>query len=126
MIQNCLLQGNADKVGNLDTVTEEALLAKQLVSQIVKGSDHISLTLTAKGIAALTRELSERLLAEKAAHADCETDEGLLTKQQVMETLSVSSTTLWLWEQKGYLIPVKIGRKVFYRSKDISNLRNGK
>ena len=126
MIQNCLLQGNADKVGNLDTVTEEALLAKQFVSQIVKCGDHISLTLTAKGIAALTRELSEHLLAEKAAHAANETDEGLLTKQQVMETLAVSSTTLWLWEQKGYLIPVKIGRKVFYRSKDISNLRNGK
>ena len=126
MIQNCLLQGNADKVGNLDTVTEEALLAKQFVSQIIKGGDHISLTLTAKGIAALTRELSERLLAEKSELSTKEVEETLLTKQQVMEILSVSSTTLWLWKQKGYLIPVKIGRKVFYRSKDISNLRNGK
>lgn len=126
MIQNCLLQGNADKVGNLDTVTEEALLAKQFVSQIIKGGDHISLTLTAKGIAALTRELSERLLAEKSELSTKEAEETLLTKQQVMDMLSVSSTTLWLWENKGYLMPVKIGRKVFYRSKDISNLRNGK
>lgn len=126
MIQNNLLQGEADKVGNLDTATEEALLAKQLVSQIMKGGDHISLTLTAKGMALLTREISDRLLAEKTSHADDESEEELLTKQQVMDMLSVSSTTLWLWEQKNYLIPVKIGRKVFYRSKDIGNLRNGK
>jgi hypothetical protein len=39
-----------------------------------------------------------------------------------METLGVSSTTLWQWDKSRYLVPVKIGRKVFYRKGDIDKL----
>lgn len=128
MIQNHSMQGFADKVGGLDAATEDALLASRLVSEIVKGDERLSLTLTAKGVAALVQELSERLLGEKMPQHDITSnaEEKLLTKQQVMELLGVSSTTLWLWERKGYLKPVKIGRKVFYSPKDIDNLRKGK
>lgn len=128
MIQNHSMQGLADKVGGLDAATEDALLAKRLVSEIVKGDERLSLTLTAKGVSALVQELSERLLAEKKPQQSGypKTGEDLLTKQQVMEMLGVSSTTLWLWEQKGYLVPVKIGRKVFYSSDDINELRTRK
>ena len=31
-------------------------------------------------------------------------------------------STLWRWEQRGYLTPVKIGVKVFYRRSDLDQL----
>ena len=45
--------------------------------------------------------------------------EALLTKKEVLEKFHVCHTTLWNWERNGYLIPVKIGRKVSYRQADI-------
>ncbi len=48
--------------------------------------------------------------------------EGLLTKKEVLEKFNVCHTTLWNWERKGYLIPVKIGRKVSYRQADIERI----
>lgn len=42
-----------------------------------------------------------------------------------MKMLSVSSTTLWLWNNNKYLPQINIGRKVFYRAEDIQKLRKG-
>lgn len=53
-------------------------------------------------------------------------DNELLTKQEVKEKFNVSDTTLWLWAKKNYLVSVKIGRKVMYRTSDIKQLVNGK
>ena len=100
---------------------------KQLVTAISRGEKHISLTLTGKSILALARELSQCILAENATKASKEKDDDvLLTKKEVMERLGVSSTTLWNWENDRYLLPVKIGRKIFYRLSDINKLLDGK
>ena len=48
--------------------------------------------------------------------------EALLTKKEVLEKFNVCHTTLWNWERKGYLIPVKICRKVSYRQADIERI----
>ena len=50
-------------------------------------------------------------------------DDAPLTKKEVMDRLGVSSTTLWNWKNDRYLLPVKIGRKIFYRLSDINKLR---
>ena len=48
--------------------------------------------------------------------------ENLLTKKEVLEKFDVCHTTLWNWERKGYLIPVKIGRKISYRQADLERI----
>lgn len=48
--------------------------------------------------------------------------EQLLSKKEVLEKFNVCPTTLWNWSRSGYLIPVKIGRKVSYRQADIERL----
>ena len=66
-------------------------------------------------------------MAENATTASKEKDDdALLTKKEVMERLGVSSTTLWNWKNDRYLLPVKVGRKVFYRLSDINQLLGGK
>ena len=120
-------QSSAIQDGDFNPNDDGKLFAKQLVTAISRGEKHISLTLTGKSILALARELSQCILVENATKASKEKDDDvLLTKKEVMKRLGVSSTTLWNWENDRYLLPVKIGRKIFYRLSDINKLLDGK
>lgn len=51
-------------------------------------------------------------------------DEYLCT-EDVCKLLNVTKPTLWRWAQIKYLVPVKVGRKNYYRVADIEALRKG-
>ncbi len=48
-----------------------------------------------------------------------------LTREEVLEKLSVVPSTLWRWQKRGYLIPVKVGGENRYRSTDIDRILEG-
>lgn len=50
-------------------------------------------------------------------------NDNLIPLKEVAETLNVSRCTLNRWNKDGYLVPIKIGRKVFYRQNDINKIR---
>lgn len=112
----------------LETNFENELLMSQLISEIRKNPDHISLTMTGTGlmelIKAVHQVIYEEINEEKANQQD--SDIELITKQDVIDKLHVSSTTLWIWEKRKYLVPVKIGRRIFYKRRDVNNLMGGK
>lgn len=112
----------------LETNFENELLMSQLISEIRKNPDHISLTITGTGLVELIKAVQqviyEEINEEKANQQD--SDIELITKQDVIDKLHVSSTTLWIWEKRKYLVPVKIGRRIFYKRRDVSNLMGGK
>jgi len=112
----------------LETNFENELLMSQLISEIRKNPDHISLTMTGTGlmelIKAVQQVIYEEINEEKANQQD--SDIELITKQDVIDKLHVSSTTLWIWEKRKYLVPVKIGRRIFYKRRDVNNLMDGK
>ena len=110
-----------------DTNLENILLANQLVSEIHKNPNHIILTLTETGVNAIIKAIRLALLEEmRVKESDSSDQESLITKKEVMEKLNISSTTLWIWEKRKYLVPVKIGRRIFYKRQDIEDLTNGK
>lgn len=45
-----------------------------------------------------------------------------LTKKQVMSKYQISAMTLWRMEQKGELIPSRLGSKIMYRPKDVEKI----
>ena len=112
----------------LETNFENELLMSQLISEIRKNPDHISLTMTGTGlmelIKAVQQVIYEEINEEKANQQD--SDIELITKQDVIDKLHVSSTTLWIWEKRKYLVPIKIGRRIFYKRRDVNNLMGGK
>ena len=55
-----------------------------------------------------------------------EEEDSLMPKQEVMSKLGVTHATLWNWANKNYLVPVKVGRKVFYHKADIDHLCESK
>jgi hypothetical protein len=48
--------------------------------------------------------------------------EGLLTARRVEALLGRTRRTLRNWERRGWLRPVRIGRSIFYRPRDIEAL----
>lgn len=49
-------------------------------------------------------------------------DEVYLTEEEVKERLHVAHSTLWRWNNIGYLRAYKWGRKNMYKESDIQNL----
>lgn len=65
-----------------------------------------------------TRQELEQTIADSKA-------ETYLSREKTMETLEISSTTLWRWTQMGYLIPLNVGGKHRYRMSDIKRIMEG-
>lgn len=61
-------------------------------------------------------------LEQKIADASAET---YLTTEKVHEMLSVSLTTLWRWEKRGYLVPISYGGQKRYRKSDVERIIEG-
>ncbi|MCL2510441.1 MAG: helix-turn-helix domain-containing protein [Bacteroidales bacterium] len=51
-----------------------------------------------------------------------ESQEKYLSPAKTAELLAVNATTLWRWNNKNYLSPVKIGGKSRYRLSDINKI----
>lgn len=51
--------------------------------------------------------------------------EDYLTVREVCEVLNVTKPTLWRWSKLNYLVPVKVGKKNYYKRSDIEALRKG-
>lgn len=51
--------------------------------------------------------------------------ETYLSRDKVMETLGISSATLWRWQKIGYLIPLPVGGKRRYRMSDVNRILDG-
>ena len=61
----------------------------------------------------------ERLRQEKLKAQE---NDGLIDSKQVKEMLNVKDGALWKWNKRGYLCPLKIGSRNFYRSEDIDRI----
>ena len=102
------------------------LYANRLVSQIKNSGDRIDLTFTGEGALAFARALAKYVDEREPRVVQQEEDDSLMPKQEVMSKLGVTHATLWNWANKNYLVPVKVGRKVFYHKADIDHLCKSK
>ena len=98
------------------------LYANRLVSQIYTTGDHIALTFTSEGALAFAKAIMKYLDEQEANNAKPDGEDPLLPKHEVMVKLGVTNATLWNWERRNYLVPVKIGRRVYYKKSAIDRL----
>lgn len=43
----------------------------------------------------------------------------VISKNEAMDILGKSASTLWKWERRGYLVPRRIGGRVMYKASEI-------
>ena len=95
---------------------------ESILSLIESGVTGLTLTLKSEDLKEFAHLLIEKAKEQLLPVMVSASHEALLTKKEVLEKFNVCHTTLWNWERKGYLIPVKIGRKVSYRQADIERI----
>ena len=95
---------------------------QNLLELINSGVTGITLSVTPEDLLFLVQQTIAASKAELLPLMVSAAQEALLTKKEVMERFDVCDTTLWNWQRKKYLVPVKIGRKVHYRQNDIERL----
>ena len=93
-----------------------------LLSLIESGVTGLTLTLTLEDLKIFATDIVEQAKAKLLPVMVSASHEALLSKKEVMEKFSVCPGTLWNWERNGYLIPVKMNRKIYYRQADVDRV----
>lgn len=89
---------------------------------IKSGLGGVTLTVTADDLANLVAKSMEAAKAELLPILASQTEEALLTREEVREKFGVCYGTLWNWSKEKILVPIKIGRKVRYRFSDVARV----
>lgn len=122
-MENINTQNQPTQLQLWDSSFEKDLLENRLVSQILKAGDHVTLSFNAKGVAALFRGI-KNIIDENKLNANMNHMNNLIPKKEVMIRLDITPSTLLNWKREGILVPIKIGRKVFYRSEDVVGIED--
>ena len=82
--------------------------------------------MTSKELLEFADALVERAVAKARAEIERQSDAEYIPKKEALDLLGVCDATLWHWARSGYLVPIKLGRKVFYRRTDIQRIMQGR
>ncbi len=93
-----------------------------ILSIINSSNGKIRLEVTGEDLLHFSNQLIRKTKEEMAIVSKNSRTETYLTKEEVKQLCGVCDTTLWHWNKKNYLKPVKIGSKLRYRLSDIKKL----
>ena len=88
----------------------------------------MSVTIRLSDLLKANEVLAMRVREEARREARAVYEDELVPKEEARKRLlgGVDPSTLWRWEKAGYLAPVRIGTKVYYKRGDIARLVDGK
>jgi hypothetical protein len=46
----------------------------------------------------------------------------LMTRKEVQDYLHITDVSVWNWEKRGWLKPIALGKKIYYKQEDILSL----
>ena len=113
---------SATAVCSLTNPAEPLFIMNVILSLIGSGVTGLTLNIKGEDLVSFAESLIEKAKSQLLPVMVSAAQETLLTKKEVLEKFDVCPTTLWNWSKKGYLVPVKIGRKISYRQADIERL----
>ncbi len=83
---------------------------------------NISITINGGELRKAFATLIDSAIDRYKREVEAQPDDILYSIKQVSEILSVDKSTLWRWQQSGYLVPAKIGDLPRYRKSQIDKL----
>ena len=92
------------------------------VANLLKSNSNVQIVLSLDDLRTLFVEWRTEFDSCKAV----EKKEEFLTVDEAAKLLHRDRSSLWRWSKTGYLTPVKVGAKSFYRKSDIDKLLEGK
>lgn len=83
---------------------------------------NIKLEITGEDLCIFSEESIRRAVGEIATAMTALQGNDLLTKEKVKSMCGVCDATLWHWDKRNYLKPVRVGAKVMYRNTDVRRI----
>lgn len=72
------------------------------------------------------RAIMRECITEARAGQEPKQDE-LITSKEVQKLFNITPVTLWKWNKRGYLNPIKIGgKKLYYKRADVEKLQESR
>lgn len=99
---------------------DQRAIANDLLTEVLKNSEHVTLKFTPLGAIAFARAWQEKYMESHPQTAPQE--EQYLTKLDVATKLNVSLSTICNWQKRRYLVPVKVGSRCLFLKKDVDAL----
>ena len=97
------------------------------LKEITERIPNVQLVITASDLRELIHDWQQESIAQMEATKTASqppSNDGLLTSKEAQTIMRVSPTTLWKLERQQKLIPVRIGRRVFYKKTDVDKVIN--
>lgn len=95
-----------------------------MVTENFKNASQIFM-ITKEDLQSVVSSMVENLLEQFKANESKETTkENLLSTEEVRAIFHVQKSSLWVWAKRGYLKPIKLGNKNYYKQSDINELLN--
>ena len=70
-------------------------------------------------------EAIRRVVSELIVKHEEEKKDVRITREAAKKRLQVGDTTLWRWDQTGYLKAIRVGRSVYYLESDVKRIEEG-
>lgn len=91
------------------------------INEILRSGANVQLVINALDL----KELFLEWQAEVEANKVKEKEETYKTVEEAAAILHRDRSSLWRWAKSGYLVPIKVGAKSFYRMSDIKKIDGG-
>ena len=95
------------------------------ILQLAKEAPGTIISVRVEDLVDANKRLVETAISGIEQSASMKDSATLLTRDQVMKKLNVVPSTLWRWQKRGYLVPVRVGGENRYRSTDIEKIVEG-
>ena len=93
--------------------------------QLAKEAPGTIISVPVEALVDANKRLVETAISSIEQAASMKDSATLLTRDQVLKKLNVVPSTLWRWQKRGYLVPVRVGGENRDRSTDIDKILEG-
>lgn len=97
-----------------------------MLQEYLDTNSNLQLVIGANDLKELARIIIDKVRNEFSSEEERKNRNTFLTTDAACKMLGKTRSTLWRWEQAGYLIPVKIGKTLKYRLSDVLKIKEGK
>lgn len=119
----CRNSARTDKHATRDTTSNAKTQMEANIIDLAKQCPEITISIKASDLIEAGRTIKEELLQDLGAITPGQQpaeEETFFSRDETMNKLKISSTTLWRWKKCGYLVPVQLGSMDRYRLSDIN------
>ncbi len=92
------------------------------ITEIISSGANVTLQVTAAQLGEFAKDLIGQTRQQIAREVEASRSEVYYTREQTANLLNVTLPTLWNWDKKNFLKPIRVGGLCRYRKSDIDRI----